>query len=185
MKSKDSLSANVSNSPLYPFLGTFPGVQTGIVDVDSESNWSAQSTIRHLRTSVAFDQELFSLRIIVLFSLVEIIVFCWPSLQLTVCVYQNDVEQGFLHFVLENVDEYLRPPALDTCPTDHVLKLEGCIRIAPSSPKGSRRSWQTGCVVKDTPRLMILSQYGFFVETISAKSCTLHRWFSALFKQQG
>jgi len=38
-------------------------------------------------------------------------------------VYQTDVEQAFLHGVLDDVDLYIRPPALYPCPTDHVLKL--------------------------------------------------------------
>ena len=39
------------------------------------------------------------------------------------CIYQTDVEQAFLHGVLDDVDLYVRPPALYPCPTDHVLKL--------------------------------------------------------------
>jgi len=38
-------------------------------------------------------------------------------------IYQTDVEQMFLHGVLDDVDLYIRPPALYPCPTDHVLKL--------------------------------------------------------------
>jgi hypothetical protein len=38
-------------------------------------------------------------------------------------IYQTDVEQAFLHGVLDDVDLYIRPPALYPCPSDHVLKL--------------------------------------------------------------
>ena len=39
------------------------------------------------------------------------------------CIYQTDIEQAFLHGVLDDVDLYVRPPALYPCAADHVLKL--------------------------------------------------------------
>ena len=39
------------------------------------------------------------------------------------CIYQTDIEQAFLHGVLDDVDLFVRPPALYPCPPNHVLKL--------------------------------------------------------------
>jgi len=38
-------------------------------------------------------------------------------------IYQTDIEQAFLHGVLDDVDLFVRPPALYPCPPNHVLKL--------------------------------------------------------------
>ena len=39
------------------------------------------------------------------------------------CVYQTDIEQAYLHGRLDDVDLYIRPPALYPCASDQVLKL--------------------------------------------------------------
>jgi hypothetical protein len=39
------------------------------------------------------------------------------------CIHQTDIEQAFLHGVLDDVDLYIDPPALYPCAPDHVLKL--------------------------------------------------------------
>jgi hypothetical protein len=39
------------------------------------------------------------------------------------CIHQTDIEQAFLHGVLDDVDLYIQPPALYPCATNQVLKL--------------------------------------------------------------
>ena len=42
-------------------------------------------------------------------------------------MHQSDVVQAFLHGVLDDVDIYIRPPALYPCPPDCVLKLRKAV----------------------------------------------------------